>query len=766
MRLSVSVSGATLAVTFAGETMARKHSLPYDAAATAATARAIVDVLARGNRARTLSDKNLEDLKHHGEALWRTLVPAELHDELLRGDSLALELDEALVAVPWELMFDGTQFLGRRLSVGRIVATRQAASRRRAAHRRHADSRARHGGDPKGDLPEVRAEGEAIIDELEKHATVKARLSTAPDRAFALRYLKDYDIVHFAGHADYVAADAGQERLDARRRQARRRRNRHARRRTADADDRLRQRLPVGPHRRRGTATRRRCSGWRTRSSRRACATTSARSGRWSTASRRSSPAEFYRHLTDGKAIGAAVRHARAAVVERAGETALAWASYVLYGDPDVRPLHRPEHKGKLSIPSGLKIAARASAPWKRPAATGARAVGGAIDRVERRLPAWVPAALGGVAAGLVGVTVAAWLMHRKPAPLDGKPTLAGIAVLPLSTGDSANAQSQARDLEGCLPLQLSADHAAVVAPEKMMTLQAQTNGVYDKDSARAFGLAVGAEWVLFGNIAGGVAHLTVVAVVDDRTDLRGSLSRRRPAHRLRPIRRRDCRAPRRRAAEAVAGAATEGRGTAFALRRGMKSIILSLVVIAALPARAQPTLRLLPGVEELTSARHQQAVGRNLIIATAVLQGVGLGLAGITGTGAFGNRDGAITAYGFAAIMGFTSLALLPAGIVYWVRGARHERLALIGTTIAPDRAAQYERAGTVLLYLAGAFGTAATVLAVADMYRVGNGVTESTIATFTAGSALTAIGAPLAIAGHRHAHVQLGIGSVRGSF
>jgi hypothetical protein len=227
--------------------------------------------------------------------------------------------------------------------------------------------------------------------------------------------------------------------------------------------------------------------------------------------------AEFYRHLTDGKAIGAAVRHARAAVVERAGETALAWASYVLYGDPDVRPLHRPEQKAKLSIPSGLRIAARASAPWKRPAATGARALQ-KLDTAERRLPAWIPAALAGLAAGLVGVTLAAYLMHRKAAPPTGQPTLAGVAVLAFSTGDSPADQQKARDLEGCLPLQLSTDHVAVVAPEKLMTLQAQTNGVYDRASARALGLAVGARWVLFGNIASGTAHLTVAAVVNDET--------------------------------------------------------------------------------------------------------------------------------------------------------------------------------------------------------------------------------------------------------
>src|SRR3954468_18985829 len=210
MRLSLAVAGSSLAVTFAGQTMSRKHTLPWDPAATAATATAIVDLLARGNRARSLSDKNLDDLKHRGEELWRTLIPTELHKELVRGESLQLELDEALVAVPWELMFDGKEFLCRRLSIGRIVATRQP---RRGDERRTVGTPIRvlvMAADARGDLPEVRKEGDAIIDELEKHATIKARLATAPDRAFALRYFKDYDIVHFAGHADYVAAAPGE----------------------------------------------------------------------------------------------------------------------------------------------------------------------------------------------------------------------------------------------------------------------------------------------------------------------------------------------------------------------------------------------------------------------------------------------------------------------------------------------------------------------------------------------------------------------------
>lgn len=512
MRLSASVSGTTLAVTFAGETLSRKLTLPWDATAMGERSRAIVDVLARGNRARSLTDKNLDDLRHHGEALWRALVPSEIGKELQRGDSLALELDEALVAVPWELMFDGADFLCRRLSIGRLVATRQP---RRGDERRTVGTPIRiliMASDPRGDLPEVRREGEAIVDELEKHATVRARLSTAPDRAFALRYFKDYDVVHFAGHAEHVADAPGQSgwllgdgKL------------------TADEMAQLGGGRPM-PMVVFGNACQSgRTEAWEGDAAQvfglaNALLTAGVRhyiGTQWDVVDGQSAQfaAAFYRHLTDGKAIGAAVRHARAAVVESGGLHAMAWASYVLYGDPDVRPLHRAEQKAKLSIPSVRKIAARASAPWKRPASTGARAL--PDGATKRTLPAWVPAALAGAAVGLVGVAIIAWvLLHRAPA---NKPTLNGVAVLALSASAAADDQKLARELEWCLPEELVRDHVAVVAPEKLMTAEAQTQ-VFDKASARAFGLAHGARWVVYGNVAGGRANLFVAEVLNDKT--------------------------------------------------------------------------------------------------------------------------------------------------------------------------------------------------------------------------------------------------------
>jgi CHAT domain-containing protein len=523
MRLALSAGPGTLTLTFAGATLARKWTVAWDAAAAAATARALVGVLARGNQARALSDANLDDLRHHGEALWRWL-PAELQRELGRGDVLTLELDEALVALPWELAFDGADFLCRRLSLGRVVSTGQA---RRGDERRGVGTPARVlvlAADPRADLPEVRAEGEAIVDALEANAAVRTRLQTAPDRAFVLRHLKDYDVVHFAGHADWVAERPGLSgwlladgKLSA---------DEIA----AQAGGRPMPMIVVGNACRSGQTT-----AWSGGSDEvlglaNAFLTAGVRhyiGTQWEVVDGQSArfASAFYRELADGKAIGAAVRLARAAVVAEAGEQALAWASYVLYGDPEARPLWRAEARRKLSLPSVAKIAARASAPWKRPAVTrsGPPAATGAAA-ARRGWARWLPAALSGAAVGAFGVALVAYLVTRKPPPML-RPALSGVAVLALGSSATAEDQQRARAFEWCLPDELARLHVVVVPPEKLMTLQVQTSGALDRASARQLGLAVGARWVVFGTVASGRGQLAVSHVVDDLELYRDNLA-------------------------------------------------------------------------------------------------------------------------------------------------------------------------------------------------------------------------------------------------
>jgi len=93
------------------------------------------------------------------------------------------------------------------------------------------------------------------------------------------------------------------------------------------------------------------------------------------------------------------------------------------------------------------------------------------------------------------------------------------VAVLPFSaSGRSTADQDAARELEWCLPGELVRDGVKAMAPEKLMTLTAQTHGAYDRASARALGLAAGARFVVYGNVAGGTANLFVSAVLDDRS--------------------------------------------------------------------------------------------------------------------------------------------------------------------------------------------------------------------------------------------------------
>jgi hypothetical protein len=225
-------------------------------------------------------------------------------------------------------------------------------------------------------------------------------------------------------------------------------------------------------------------------------------------------------------------------VVKASGEQALAWASYVLYGDPEARPLKR-EGREKLSIPTVAKIAARASAPWKRPGAGemrsaareakeaaqvsgpekagGSAAAGGSRPVRRRRWTAWLPAALSGGALGAFGVALIAWWLGRKP-PMPAKTALRGVAVLALAASAAPEDTQRARSIEWCLPEELIKNHLPVVPPEKLMTLQAQTGGALDKSSARQMGLAVGARWVLYGNVTHGAAHVQVSQVLDDFT--------------------------------------------------------------------------------------------------------------------------------------------------------------------------------------------------------------------------------------------------------
>lgn len=365
----------------AAGTLLHKATARYDEARIANAAKQLVECLARAARQRTLSAAGLADLRTLGEELYRALLPPAIRDDLseIEGRPLVLEMDERFVSIPWELIYDGHAFLCRRFDLGRAVFTPQP---RRAGPTRKIGRPANLlvlCSDPDGDLPAVTAEGEAIVTALESHKGVSVRMASGKDVETVRGWLKDYDLLHYAGHADHVRADPALSgwRL---------------------ADGKLTARDIVE------------LAGGRPMPLlvfSNACA--SSHEGRWEgddparvfglanafllsgvkyyvgtqwevvDAKSKIFARAFYAELGRGRSVGAAVRRAREAVIVAEGEASLGWASYVLYGDPVYAPLSGEDApETQPTLPTPAEIASRES-------------IKGVVKRIHRPRP--VPAA-------------------------------------------------------------------------------------------------------------------------------------------------------------------------------------------------------------------------------------------------------------------------------------------------------------------------------------------------------------------------------------
>jgi len=168
----------------------------------------IITLLNRANRRAKVTAEILDGLKKSGQLLFDLLMPAKAREKIGASDArhLVLYVDDKLVHIPWELLFDGKQFFCRRFAMGRIVSTRQAPTSlaRRALKAPH---KVLILADPRGDLDASYREGMEIKNFLdEKRELFHVDFKSHPvDIPFVKKNLRDYDIVHYAGHGDYHA---------------------------------------------------------------------------------------------------------------------------------------------------------------------------------------------------------------------------------------------------------------------------------------------------------------------------------------------------------------------------------------------------------------------------------------------------------------------------------------------------------------------------------------------------------------------------------
>jgi class 3 adenylate cyclase/CHAT domain-containing protein len=336
------------------KTLKPYEELPYPRDLIEKLRQDLFDVLNQANPRGVLEQPLMEELERLGQLLFESLFPQPVRERLLQSSisDLLLHTDDRLVQIPWELVFDGQEFLSQKFNMGRVVRTRQALSER--------ETRPLHGplrmliiANPRGDLEASHLEGAQIRDSLLANGMdVEIEiLHSEITMEEAGRGIQDFDILHFAGHARYNIeapetsswmfsdGELTSSEISS----------------LADAGP-----LPslvfsnacqsgyteewkVSEHLGReiyGMANAFLLSGvqhyigtfWEI---------PDPTSAQFALA--------FYKELVKGATIGEALRQARRSIIERFGKEAVVWASYMLYGDPTVS-LFQPERRPSLEV--------------------------------------------------------------------------------------------------------------------------------------------------------------------------------------------------------------------------------------------------------------------------------------------------------------------------------------------------------------------------------------------------------------------------------
>ncbi len=166
----------------------------------------MVSILNRLPKDQTSRINQLKSLQKTGRLFWDHLLSRSIKEKLKDTAScaLTLSLDEELIFIPWELVFDGEDFLCLKFSLGRLVRSKGEATSLR--YRDLSDSlRMLILANPNNDLKSAYTEGMDIKNQF-SHKNKKVHVdfkSTSIDKSYVKKNICDYDVVHFAGHCEF-----------------------------------------------------------------------------------------------------------------------------------------------------------------------------------------------------------------------------------------------------------------------------------------------------------------------------------------------------------------------------------------------------------------------------------------------------------------------------------------------------------------------------------------------------------------------------------
>jgi tetratricopeptide (TPR) repeat protein len=170
----------------------------------------VVSILNKAKKRDNPDEALLTDLRKAGALLWDQLLTRPVKERLKASAAadLIVSLDEELIDIPWELLYDGKDFLCLKFNVGRLLRTRHLEP--------HPQYRSAHPRlkmlilcDPTNDLQSAYQEGLCIRNAFDgrRHQLGIDLKSTRIDTLYVKKNMGDYDIVHYAGHCEYDRQD-------------------------------------------------------------------------------------------------------------------------------------------------------------------------------------------------------------------------------------------------------------------------------------------------------------------------------------------------------------------------------------------------------------------------------------------------------------------------------------------------------------------------------------------------------------------------------
>ena len=166
----------------------------------------IIELLNHVNPGGYVDKKIINQLESTGQLLFDALFSVEIKNKLATtaSEDLVVSIDDHLVYIPWELLHDGNSFLCLRFNMGRLVRTRQTIPQF-AVRQTQVPLKILIVADPQGNLPSAHKEGFSIRDKLKNlQGTIAVTIMNTGVRPALLgEQMCDFDILHYAGHAEY-----------------------------------------------------------------------------------------------------------------------------------------------------------------------------------------------------------------------------------------------------------------------------------------------------------------------------------------------------------------------------------------------------------------------------------------------------------------------------------------------------------------------------------------------------------------------------------